>query len=142
MSKNVKSKNALELWENLAKAYEVVRRAHSKHLYSHKLTGPQFGVLEVLTERGSIPLKRISEQMNVTGANITCVIDNLEKEDLVKRVPSKTDRRVINAEITSKGKQKLGKIFPEHVKNIQEFADKLSENEQKQLAKLLNKLAH
>ncbi len=141
MAKSTKAQSALELWESLAKAYEAVRRSHTKHLYSHKLTGPQFGVLEVLTAKGSIPLKRISEQMNVTGANITCVIDNLEKEDLVKRVPSKQDRRVINAEITAKGKQKLDKIFPEHVKNIQSFATKLSENEQKTLAKLLKKLA-
>jgi MarR family 2-MHQ and catechol resistance regulon transcriptional repressor len=47
----------------------------------------------------------------VTGANITCVVDNLEKEDLVRRVPSKKDRRIINAELTDKGKEKIENFF-------------------------------
>ena len=36
-------------------------------------------------KKGSIPLKKISDELMVTGANITCVMDNLEKEDLVKK---------------------------------------------------------
>ncbi len=141
MAKQTKAQAALELWETMNKAYEVLKRAHAQQVYAHKLTSPQFSVLEILTEKGSIPLKRISEQMHVTGANITCVIDNLEKEDLVRRNPSKEDRRVINAEITPKGKQKFEKLFPEHVKTLQSFTNKLSENELKQLLKLLNKIA-
>ena len=90
---------------------------------------------------GSIPLKKISDELMVTGANITCVMDNLEKEDLVKRIHSKTDRRVINAELTPKGKQKLEKIYPEHIKSLNEFSKKLSDTEIKQLSVLLEKLS-
>ena len=92
-------------------------------------------------KKGSIPLKKISDELMVTGANITCVMDNLEKEDLVKRVHSKSDRRVINAELTTKGKQKLDKIYPEHVKSLNDFSKKLTDTEMKQLAGLLDKLA-
>ncbi len=86
-------------------------------------------------------MKKISDELLVTGANITCVMDNLEKEDLVRRVHSKTDRRVINAELTPKGKQKLDKIYPEHVKSLNEVSKKLTEVELKQLTALLDKLA-
>ena len=34
-----------------------------------KLTAPQFNVLEVLEKSGSMPLKRISEELLVTGVN-------------------------------------------------------------------------
>lgn len=76
----------------------------------------------------------------VTGANITCVVDNLEKENLVKRIHSKEDRRVILAELTSQGKAKLEQIMPQYVDNMSTVINPLSEGEQKQLLSLLDKL--
>ena len=81
----VKNDLALELWTGLTKAYDKVRKEQMKQMSHEKLTAPQFNVLEVLSRRGPIPLKRISEELMVTGANITCVVDNLEKEDKVAR---------------------------------------------------------
>lgn len=135
-----KSKLALELWNKLSKAHDIVRKSHIKQMSVHNLTAPQFHVLEVLKASGPIPLKRISEELLVTGANITCVVDNLEKEDLVKRVPSKEDRRVINAELTDTGRQKLESIYPQYVENMKNITRVLSETEQQQLSGLLEKL--
>ena len=78
---------------------------------------------------------------SVTGANITCVVDNLEKEDLVKRVPSKKDRRVINAELTSKGEEKVKKLFPQYSKGFDDSFSRLTKDDKKQLVKILDKIA-
>ena len=141
MAKQKKEEQILELYNLVAKAHDRLKKVHAKHLGTERLTTPQFGVLDVLMKKGSIPLKKISDELMVTGANITCVMDNLEKEDLVKRVHSKSDRRVINAELTTKGKNKLDKIYPEHVKSLNEIAKKLNDSEMKQLAGLLDKLS-
>ncbi len=141
MAKVKKEEQVLELYNLVAKAHDRLKKVHAKNLGSEKLTTPQFGVLDVLMKKGSIPLKKISDELMVTGANITCVMDNLEKEDLVRRVHSKSDRRVINAELTTKGKQKLEKIYPEHVKSLNDFSKKLSDAEIKQLSGLLEKLS-
>jgi len=141
MAKASKEEQVLGLYNLVAKAHDKLKKVHSKHLGTQKLTSPQFGVLDVLMKKGSIPLKKISDELMVTGANITCVMDNLEKEDLVRRVHSKTDRRVINAELTTKGKQKLDKIYPNHVKSLNEFSKKLTDAEMKQLSGLLGKLS-
>ena len=141
MAKQKKEEQVLDLYNLVAKAHDRLKKVHAKHLGTEKLTTPQFGVLDVLMKKGSIPLKKISDELMVTGANITCVMDNLEKEDLVKRVHSKSDRRVINAELTPKGKQKLDKIYPDHVKSLNDFSKKLTDAEMKQLAGLLEKLA-
>jgi len=132
---------ALDLWTRLSKAYDKVRKDQMKQMAQEKLTAPQFNVLEVLSRRGPIPLKRISEELMVTGANITCVVDNLEKEDLVRRVHSKEDRRVINAELTDKGKEKINGILPEYAKQMTNLISVLNESEQRELANLLQKLA-
>lgn len=135
-----KNKIALELWEKLSKAHDKLKRVQSKQMFENKLTAPQFGVLDILNKIGPVPLKKISEEMMVTGANITCVVDNLEKEGFVKRVPSKEDRRVILAELTSPGKSKIDSLMPAYVENISSVISGLNENEQKELTKLLTKL--
>ena len=135
-----KSQLALDLWNKLTKAHDTVRKTHVKQMSQHSLTAPQFHVLEVLKESGPMPLKRISEELMVTGANITCVVDNLEKEDLVRRVPSKEDRRIINAELTDKGREKMEQIFPQYVTNMMEVASVLPEEEQRELIRILSKL--
>lgn len=137
---NEKNKTALELWEKLSKAYDKVRKVQSKQMFEKNLTSPQFGVLEVLSKTGPVPLKKISEEMMVTGANITCVVDNLEKEGFVKRVPSKEDRRVILAELTQTGKAKIDSIIPEYSESMVSLTSVLSEHEQKELTRLLIKL--
>ncbi len=137
---NAKNDMALQLWTRLSKAYDKVRKEQMKQMSQEKLTAPQFNVLEVLSRRGPIPLKRISEELMVTGANITCVVDNLEKEDLVRRVHSKEDRRVINAELTDKGKDKINSILPEYGSQMSKLTSVLNENEQRELTTLLEKL--
>lgn len=138
--KTTKKKSVLDLWLKLTHAFHMVRKGHTKHISQYNLTVPQFGVLEVLNDNGAMPLKKISEILLVTGANITCVVDNLEKEDLVRRVHSKEDRRIINAELTEKGKEKVESILPGYTKNISSLVSKLSENEQKELVRLLEKM--
>ncbi|PID61393.1 MAG: hypothetical protein CR986_02855 [Ignavibacteriae bacterium] len=141
MAKRKKEELILDLYNLVAKASDTIKKMHAKHLISEKLTAPQFGVLDVLSKKGPLSLKQISDELMVTGANITCVMDNLEKDSLVKRVPSSTDRRVINAELTNKGKQKIQKVYPDHVKHLSELSKKLSDTEIKQLSNLLKKLA-
>lgn len=137
---NETSNASIVIWEKLSKAYDKMRRVQSKQMYGQNLTAPQFGVMEVLSRLGPVPLKKISEELMVTGANITCVVDNLEKEDFVKRIPSKEDRRVILADLTPNGKNKLEQIMPDYVQNMSSVTSMLSEQEQKELLKLLDKI--
>jgi DNA-binding MarR family transcriptional regulator len=52
----------LDVWDKLNHAFDSVKKAHSRQMYTHNLTAPQFHVLEVLQKTGPIPLKRISEE--------------------------------------------------------------------------------
>ncbi|MCX6151720.1 MAG: MarR family transcriptional regulator [Ignavibacteriales bacterium] len=135
-----KTQSALNLWEHIIGSYENLKRAQVKTIFENKLTIPQYSLLEVLYTKGSMPLKKIAEKLFVSGANITCVVDNLEKEDFVKRVPSNIDRRVIMAELTSKGEEKIAKLFPVNAKNISEITKRLTSEEFVILEKLLRKL--
>jgi MarR family 2-MHQ and catechol resistance regulon transcriptional repressor len=125
----------------MAGIQDKTRKRQLRFLSKYKLTLPQFRVLEVLNQNGSLPLKRISELLSVTGANITCVVDNLEKDQLVTRIHSSQDRRIILAQITEKGKGLLESIFPEYQHISDKIMSSLSEMDQMELNRLLDKIS-
>jgi MarR family 2-MHQ and catechol resistance regulon transcriptional repressor len=135
-----KKQFAAELRALLAKTENKFRKIQNQQMFTEKLTGPQFEVMEILYRIGPMPLKHISTELMVTGANITCVVDNLEKEGFVKRVNSREDRRVIFAELTPAGKSKIESILPKYFDNVFSGFNALIESEQKDLLKLLKKI--
>src|SRR5918912_2046331 len=60
-----------------------------------------------------LPLGEIADHLGVTPRNITGLIDNLERDGLVERVPDKDDRRSIYASLTDKGLRKIEELWRE-----------------------------
>ncbi len=131
---------ALSLWVKLARASATCSKLAEENIRSFGLTEPQFGVLECLGHLGPLTLGELSKKRLVTGGNITCVIDNLEREGLVERVPSTEDRRAVSAQLTPKGKKLFDEMFVKHAEFITQVASALTEAEQEKLADLLKKL--
>ncbi len=131
---------ALGLWIKLARAYSVFNKASVHDIRGFGLTQPQFGALECLGHLGAMTIGQLSRKMLVSGGNMTCVVDNLEKEGLVRREAAASDRRSIIVDLTPKGRSLFEEIFPKHATFISEVAKALTEQEQEQLAVLLKKL--
>ena len=140
MSENVKNNLSMDLWRELSSTFEIIGKSHNRRMSNFNLTTPQYNVLDTLSAEGKMSLKTISQRLNVTGANITCVMDNLEKRNYAERIPSKDDRRIINAELTQEGEKMVKKLTPLYLESINEETKKLSDNEKKTLIKLLSKL--
>jgi MarR family transcriptional regulator, 2-MHQ and catechol-resistance regulon repressor len=130
---------ALSLWVKLARTSTTFDKLSALNIKSFGLTEPQFSVLECLGHLGPLTLGTLSKKMLVCGGNTTVVVDNLEKEKLVERQPSKTDRRAILVELTPKGKKLFDEIFIKHAEYITKVSSVLSENEQLTLSQLLKK---
>ena len=131
---------ALKTWVKLARSFSTIYRKASENIKSFGLTLPQFAVIEALGHLGPLKVGDICHKMLATGGNMTLIIDNLEKLQLVRRVPSKEDRRVILIELTEKGQKLFDDYFIEHAKYIRDLFSVLSLPEQKQLNSLLGKL--
>jgi len=128
------------MWVKLARASSTFGKLTARQIASFGLTEPQFGVLEVLGHLGPLTLTELSRKRLVSGGNITCVVDNLEKEGLVLRTPSPSDRRATVLRLTERGSALFDRIFPEHAEQVALFASVLDEGEQHALAGLLKKL--
>ncbi|MBI5475972.1 MAG: winged helix-turn-helix transcriptional regulator [Ignavibacteriales bacterium] len=131
---------ALSLWVKLARANATFAKLSTENIRSFGLTDPQFGVIECIGHLGPLTLGELTKKMLVTGGNITCVIDNLEKENLVKRIRSKKDRRITTVQLTTKGSKLFKDKFKLHAQYIANMTSVLTETEQSQLATLLKKL--
>jgi DNA-binding MarR family transcriptional regulator len=62
-------------------------------------------VLLVFSRRGSLPLSKIGERLQVHPTSVTNIVDRLEKSGLVARRPNPLDGRGVLAEITERGRE-------------------------------------
>jgi MarR family 2-MHQ and catechol resistance regulon transcriptional repressor len=104
------------------------------------LTYSQFAVLEALYHLGGMTQGEISAKVLKSGSNMTTVIDNLERDGLVRRERDEKDRRVIHVHLTEAGRGKIEAVLPGHVAALVDEFSVLSAQEQKQLGELCKKL--
>lgn len=76
------------------------------------LTAAQSGLIRTLMMSGPTSSADLSRKLYVTPANVTGLVDRLEKKGLVKRVPKEGDRRVWLITLTGEG-AKLGRSLPD-----------------------------
>jgi MarR family 2-MHQ and catechol resistance regulon transcriptional repressor len=104
------------------------------------LTYSQFAVLEALYHLGHMTQGEISRKILKSTSNITTVIDNLERNGLVRRERDAKDRRVIHVHLTGAGTSKVEAVFPDHIAVLVEIFSILSATEQQTLGALCKKL--
>lgn len=125
----------------MSRSHGALMRELEREISQHHLTQPQFGVLDLLARRGPLPLHEIGKELLVSGGNITCVVDNLEKAGLVVRQRDTQDRRVIKASLTPAGEERLTQLRPAYQARVQALTAGLTDVEQGILLQLLRKLS-
>ncbi len=131
---------ALSTFSRLSKAAGQLRRKVYAGLSDTRLTESQLNVLELLLQTGPLPQKDIAKNLLVTGGNITMVVDNLQKRNLVERNRWPQDRRVVHVTLTNEGRETIETYFPHHVKKVETALNALDSGEQEQLIALCDKL--
>jgi MarR family transcriptional regulator, 2-MHQ and catechol-resistance regulon repressor len=131
---------ALSMWVKLTRAHDTFSHLTAANIRTFGLTSAQFGVIECLGHLGSMLIGDLTKKHLVSGGNMTVVVDNLVKDELVERSVNVEDRRAFYVKLTPKGKRLFDKIFSKHAKYIVKLASVLSESEQAELGLLLKKL--
>ncbi|MFO7445837.1 MAG: MarR family transcriptional regulator [Ignavibacteriaceae bacterium] len=129
--------NALNVYIKLMRAAESVSSRVHAHTVAKGLTLSQFSILEALFHLGPLCQREIGDKLLKSGGNITLVVDNLEKQGLVKRERSETDRRYFTIHLTKDGRAVIEKLFPKHVEAIVEELGVLNEGELAELERML-----
>ena len=105
------------------------------------LTESQLGVLEALHHLGPLTQSQLCRRILRSGSNVTTVVDNLERNGLVRRERDPDDRRVQVVHPTLKGAALIERALPGHLERTGEALAGLSPEEQRELGRLCRKLA-
>jgi len=131
---------ALSAHLKLIRAADSVARWLARRLEGDGVTMGQLAVLEALLHLGPMHQRELGRKLLRSDANVTAVIDNLERDGMVERVRGGEDRRKVTIRLTTEGRRRISRIFPAHARRITEAMSALNAGEQKELARLCKKL--
>jgi DNA-binding MarR family transcriptional regulator len=126
---------------SIMRAQQVLLARLNELLRPLGLTFPRYEALMLLsfTRTGALPLGKIGERLQVHRTSVTNIVDKLEADGLVRRVPHAEDRRATLAEITDAGRDTAANATA--ALNAAAFGiDALGNDEQEAVTELLRAL--
>ncbi|HEX6388611.1 MAG TPA: MarR family transcriptional regulator [Solirubrobacteraceae bacterium] len=92
---------------SIMRAQQILLARFNALLAPYGITFPRYEALMLLsfTKAGELPLGKIGERLQVHRTSVTNIIDKLEADGLVRRVPHSEDRRATLAQITPRGRE-------------------------------------
>jgi DNA-binding MarR family transcriptional regulator len=136
------SKRRLKMWIRLL----GVTRLSESHLREflrlrHDTTLPRFDVLAALyRRRDGVTMSELSRMLLVSNGNATTVVDRLEKDGLVRRTPSETDRRTVFVALTPQGLAQFEGLAADHEAEVSRLFAGLSEADLDTLTEILKRM--
>ena len=101
-------------WLVMMKAMRALTRYAAAGIEETGLGLSDFGVLEVLLNKGPLPVNTIGSIVDLTPGSISIAVDRLFAKGLVTRVESTEDRRVRIIALTARGKDLIVPAFRKH----------------------------
>lgn len=112
------------------------------HFLYHRRGGKrgQGRILSILCMQGEMTQKELQECLGIQSGSMSEIILKLEGSGLICRMRDEKDRRKIKVQVTKEGKQFYEKEIRTRMEEERNLFNALSDEEQKQLGELLNKL--
>lgn len=81
---------------------------HSKHLAKTTgLTAPQILLLQTIRNKGEVTIGQLANEVSLSQATVTTILDRLEKRGYIYRARSQQDKRKVHAYLTEPGVEVL-----------------------------------
>lgn len=124
---------------NIVYTGTMINRVAYQYFRKSGITDVQFNVLMQLkyAKDGGLSQVELSKRLVVNKADMTGIIDRLEKAGLVERKPHEHDRRVNVVRLTTKGLQVNDKLEPGYYKEVEKVMAGLQRDEVQGLIRAL-----
>jgi DNA-binding MarR family transcriptional regulator len=110
------------------------------HLNANGLTPQRIRLAELLYDNGPTKMSDLRDELGVTATNVTALVDALEGDGMVERVPHPDDRRVTLIQLTPKAHKTISFGCTQFKDKVSSLFDGFSTAEQEQFLKLLFKM--
>jgi DNA-binding MarR family transcriptional regulator len=136
------SKRRLKMWVRLLSVMRVAEAELREFLrVKHATTLPRFDVMAALyRRRDGVTMSDLSRMLLVSNGNATAIVDRLERDGLVRRSPSDSDRRTIYAALTPAGLAQFEGLAAEHEAEVNRVFSDLTEADLETMTELLKRM--
>nr|WP_206682597.1 MarR family transcriptional regulator [Gemmobacter straminiformis] len=136
------SKRRLKIWIRLLGVTRTAEGALREFLrLGHDTTLPRFDVLAALyRRRDGVTMSELSRMLLVSNGNATTVVDRLEKDGLVRRTQSDSDRRTVFVALTPEGLAQFEGLAAEHEAQVNALFSGLTEADLDTLTDILKRM--
>lgn len=119
-----------------------ITECFEKFLTAHGLSHGRFAIMMYLNRAPDTPVNQthLAEAYGVAKATITGLIDGLERDALVERLPDPSDRRASLVKLTPGGLAFLEGFLPNHFRGVTELLSGLDARDRAELTRLLGRL--
>jgi DNA-binding MarR family transcriptional regulator len=135
---------AHEAFLNIYYSASCLKKKAGEFLKPFGLTDVQFNLMMLLEYQSDreegLSQAQLSNMMLVNRANITSLIDRMERAHLVERTPAPSDRRSNIIKLTERGWKLLAEIEPLYTKEVKRIMAALKQDEQKAIIEMLEKI--
>lgn len=134
------SEDGLRLVGAFAVFGPAFRRLVETHAAMEGVSVSRMRLLHQLQVGGAQIMRQLRRHLGVTARSVTQLVDGLEDDDLVRRVPHPTDRRATVIELTAAGRELVEQGWSRHVIAMAEFFDHLAPEDRSVLLRLVDEL--
>ncbi|GAA3243907.1 MarR family transcriptional regulator [Pseudonocardia petroleophila] len=126
---------------SVMRVQQILLSAVDAALRPHGLTFARYEALVLLTfaRTGRLPMRVMGDRLQLHPTSVTNIVDRLQADGLVRRIPHPTDRRATLVEITADGAA-LRARATESVTAVDFGLEGLSDEQQAQLTALLGEV--
>jgi MarR family 2-MHQ and catechol resistance regulon transcriptional repressor len=135
-----KRRRAIDAYTRLQRAAALAATAADAALGPFSLSASQFGVLETLDARGPLHQQELARALGRSKAQMTAIIDALEKRELAVRERHATDRRYTTVHLTEGGSALLAEVQPVRADAVVSIMSVLSGDQRTRLGRLCRRL--
>src|SRR5512132_1559085 len=121
--------SGIHVWLVLMKAHKALSAIATADVARSGLCLSDFEILELLLNKGPMPVNTVGDKAFLTSGSSTAAIDRLARRGLVRRASVKNDRRARVVHLTSDGQKLIAAIFSEHTQVMEQAAHALSRAE-------------
>jgi DNA-binding MarR family transcriptional regulator len=111
-----------------------------KELRPHGLTLPRWQVLSILTALDGSRMGELAEMAGAEQAVISRVVNQMQRDGLVKRKPARDDSRVVEVWISAKGRELFQQLLPSAQSHIQKITQTFDPGQSAALAEGLSQM--
>lgn len=125
----------------LAQVGALAASKFARRLAKLKLAPPHAGILRILSSTPAITQRTLASTLGVAPSRLVALVDDMEARGLIERRENADDRRRYALHLTEKGQSTLEAVSRVSREHSQDLLRAISEDEKRQLASLLQRVA-